>query len=289
MRAANTGKILGLMYGASLGLTLAGDNDNTGKVVLGLSTIGSITLGEVAFQSQKRKKISDGKIELMRHYGFLGTLVGASALGATNTENVHLIGAGLLTSGVGGLLVGNKVARKYNYSRGDVDALSSLAVISTGLGAALIANAFETNSEVSNAIFLVPASMAVAGTLVGQRMVRDVHLTKRQGSTINLSSTGGALLGVGVMLMAGADSPTAWLAVPSLTALVAHQLVFNRYKRENLLSNFKAGNSRKKKYEFSMKLMPENYLVNKHMPLRLNADPRIAPVNPLVNMTLRIK
>ena len=289
MRAANTGKILGLMYGASLGLALAGDNDNTGKVVLGLSTIGSITLGEVAFQTQKKKNISDGKIELMRHYGFLGILVGVSALGATNTENVHLIGAGLLTGGVGGLLVGNKVAGKYAYTRGDVDALSPLTVISTGLGAALIANAFESNSEISSAIWLVPASMAVAGTLLGQRMVRDVHLTKRQGSAINLSSTGGALLGVGVMLMAGADSPTAWLAVPSVTALVAHQLVFSRYKRENLLNNFKGDNSRKKKYDFSMKLMPENYLVNKHMPLRLNADPRIAPVNPLVNIALRMK
>jgi len=289
MRAANTGKILGLVYGGSLGLAIAGDNENSVKAILGLSTIGSITLGEIAFQNQKRKNISDGKIEMMRHYGFLGTAVGGSILAATNTDNLNLIGAGLLAGGVGGLFVGNTMANKYDYSRGDVDALSSLGVISTGLGFAVIANALDTNPEISNAIFLVPASTAVAGTLIGQRQVKNVHLTKRQGSTINLSSAGGALLGIGVMLVAGGESATAWVAVTSATALIAHQIVFNRYKKDNLVNNLKGDNSRKKKYDFSMKLSPENYFINKNPSARVIADPRLAAASPLVNMTLKFK
>lgn len=289
MRAANTGKILGLVNGLSLGLAIGGDSDETGKIALGLSTIGSIALGEIAFQTQKKKNISGGKIEMIRHYGFVGPLVGGSILAATNTDNANLIGLGLLAGGVSGILVGNKAANKYDYSRGDVDAVSSLGVISTGLGFAIIANALENNSEVSGAIWLVPASTAVAGTLIGQRQVKGAHLTKRQGSTINLSSAGGALLGLGVMLVAGGESATAWVAVPSATALIAHQIVFNRYKKDNLASGLKGDNSRKKKYDFSMKLTPENYFINKNPSARVIADPRLAAASPLVNMTLKFK
>jgi hypothetical protein len=288
MRAANTGKLLGLVNGLSLGLAIGGDSDDAGKLALGLSTIGSITLGEIAFQTQKKKNISGGKIEIIRHYGFLGPLVGGAGLAATNTDNVHLIGLGLLAGGVGGILVGNKVASKYDYSRGDVDALSSLGVISTGLGFAVIANALD-NTEVSGAVWLVPAATAVTGTLIGQRQVKNVHLTKRQGSTINLSSAGGGLLGLGVMLIINSESPTAWIAVPSSVALIAHQMVFGRYKKENLLKSLKGENSRNKKFDFSMKLMPENYFVNKNTSSRVIADPRLAAASPLVNMTLKFK
>lgn len=289
MRAANTGKILGLVYGASLGLALAGDSENSGKVSLGLSTVGSITLGEIAFQTQKKKNISDGKIEMMRHYGFLGTGVGGAILAATSTDNANMVGLGLLAGGVGGLFVGNKVANKYDYSRGDVDEVSALGVISTGLGFAVIANVLETNADYSNAIFLIPASTAVAGTLIGQRMVKNVHLTKRQGSTINLASAGGALLGIGTMAIFGNESVTAWVAVPSTVALLTNQIVFSRYKKENLLNNLKGKNPRKKNYDFSMKLMPENYFVTKNTPQRFIADPRLAATSPLVNMTLKFK
>ena len=289
MRAANTGKILGLVNGLSLGLAIGGDSENTGKLALGISTVASITLGEIAFHAQKKKNISDGKIEMMRHYGFVGPLVGGSILAATNTDNVNLIGLGLLAGGVSGIIVGNKVANKYDYTRGDVDALSSLSVISTGLGVAIIINELDNNTDPPGSLWLVPASTAVAGTLIGQRMVKNVHLTKRQGSTISLSSAGGALLGLGVMLIIDSETPAAWVAVPSSVALIAHQIVFNRYKKENLLKNFKGESSRNKKFDFSMKLMPENYFVNKNTPARFIADPRLAASAPLVNMTLRFK
>lgn len=289
MRAANTGKLLGLVNGLALGVAIGGDSEDTGNIALGLSTLGSIALGEIAFQTQKKRNISDGKIEMMRHYGLMGPLVGGSVLAATNTDNANLIGLGLLAGGVSGIMVGSKVANKYDYSRGDVDALSSLGVISTGLGFAIIANALETNADVSGAIWLVPSTTAVIGTVIGQRMVKNAHLTKKQGSTINLSSAGGALLGLGVMLIADSESPTAWLAVPSTMALIAHQMVFKRYKRENLLKNLKGENSRNRKVDFSMKLMPENYFVNKNTPTRFIADPRLAGSSPLVNMTLKFK
>jgi hypothetical protein len=289
MRAANSGKILGLVYGGSLGYALVGDGENSGKVAMALSTVGSITLGEIAFQTQKKKKISDGKIEIMRHYGFLGTGVGGAILAATSTDNAHLVGLGLLSGGIGGLFLGSKVANKYDYTRGDGDALSSLGVISAGLGFAVIANELQNNTEPSGAVYLVPAATAVAGTLIGQRQVKNVHLTKRQGSTINLSSAGGGLLGLGIMLLVNNESAAAWVAVPSTAALIAHQIVLGRYKKDNLLNNLKGQSNRIKKVDFSMKLMPENYLVNKNTPQRYIADPRLAAASPLVKMSLKFK
>ena len=51
IRAGNAGKFLGAGYGAAAGLALAGDSDDNAKWILGLSTIGSIALGEMAFQT----------------------------------------------------------------------------------------------------------------------------------------------------------------------------------------------------------------------------------------------
>ncbi|MCU0398686.1 MAG: hypothetical protein MUC73_11360 [Cyclobacteriaceae bacterium] len=47
LRASNTGKFLGLIYGASLGMLVGGDSDNTDELIFGLSTVSSIALGEV--------------------------------------------------------------------------------------------------------------------------------------------------------------------------------------------------------------------------------------------------
>jgi hypothetical protein len=72
-------------------------------------------------------------------------------------------------------------------------------------------------------------------------------------------------------------------------ALLAHQIVFGRYKKENLLKDLKGETARNKKFDFSMKLMPENYFVNKNTPARFIADPRLAASAPLINMSLKFK
>ncbi len=286
IRASNTGKILGLGYGASLGLALAANNDDSGKIIFLLSSVGSIGLGEAAFQIQKRKRTSDGQIEMMRHYGFLGPYVGVSIAAAAQADNANVVGLSLLAGGVSGLLIGNKVSKRYEYSRGDVDVVNSLALISTGIGFTIVAQALDNNSE-SSGLFLIPAATAVAGTLLAQRSVKNVHLTKKQGSAINLTATGAALIGFGVMAIAQADSPTAFVGVPSLLALIGHQAMFNKFKKENLVKNMQGETGRKKKYEFSMKLSPENYFVNKQMTGKENRN--LAVANPMVRLSLRFR
>lgn len=286
MRAGNTGKILGLGYGAALGLSLGGESDDVGELALAFSTIGSISLGEVAFQIQKKRPVSEGHIEMMRYYGVLGPGVAFLGIAATETDNVNLIGATILAGGVGGLLIGNQVAKKYDYTSGDVNAIKSLTLITTGLGFTAVAESLENDG--SYGLFLVPAATAIAGSIWGQRSVRGVSLTRRQGSTISLSSGGAALIGLGVVALVESESFAVIIGVPSALALLTHQLIFNSYKMKNLESKIRLGSSRKRPVSFSMKATPENYFVNKQLQpekvIFTNNFPKLA--NPIVNLKL---
>lgn len=263
IRAGNSGKILGLGYGLAFGLALGGDSKSTGDLALGLSTVGSITLGEIAFQSQKKKKWSEGHIELMRHYGFLGPGVGLLGYIASNSQSSNTAGVSLLAGGVAGLLIGNHAAKKYDYTSGDVDAIKSLTWLYTGLGFTFVAQTLDNNSSQNNStgLALIPAATAIAGTVIGQQMVRGVHLTKRQGSTINLSSGGAALIGLGIVALTESGSPGVRVGVPSILGLITHQIIFHKYKMKNLEREINLGNTGRHPVQFSMKVMPENYFI----------------------------
>lgn len=266
-RAGNTGKFLGLLYGYSLGLVIGGDSDNSYKWQLGLSTVGSITMGEIGFQMQKRRSFTDGRIEMVRHYGVLGPWIGFSAFAATETESPTVAGLTMLAGGVAGLLIGNNQAKRYDYTRGDVDAISSLAWITTGLGFAGVSQALE--NDYSPALILIPAAGSIIGTIVGQRAVRGAYLTKKQGSTINLATSGAALFGLGVVAITESESLPVWFGVPSGLAFITHQIVFHKYKKENLLTGLQ-GSRKKNNFYLSMRVMPENYLIGKRIPTREN-------------------
>jgi hypothetical protein len=285
IRAGNTGKFMGLIYGGALGLAIGGNSDNTGKLMLGLSTIGSISLGEVAFQIQKKKRVSEGHIEMMRHYGLLGSGVAVLGVAALNTENPHLIGSAILAGGVGGLILGNNVAKKYDYTVGDVDVISSLTWITTGLGFTVAAEAIQ--DEVNLGLLLIPTGTAIAGSVLGQRSVKGVYLTKKQGSTINLASGGAALIGLGVVALIGTSSPAVFIGVPSALALIMHQSLFHSNKMKNLESKIKLGREGNNRLQFSMRVTPESYFTNKKMSDRLyvtNNFPKLA--EPIIKLKL---
>lgn len=267
VRASNSGKFLGLLYGASLGLALGGDSEGTGRLAFALSSVGSIALGEAGFQYGKRNKFTEGHVEMMRHYGMLVPGVTLLGLGAAQIDNLHLVGASLLAGGITGLMIGNSVSKKYSYTAGDVNAIGSFTLISTGLGATLAAATLDTGE--SSGLLLIPAASAIAGTILGQRMVKGVLLTRKQGSTINLTSGGAALIGLGIVAMIGSDSPALIVGVPSVFALIAHQAVFQSYKTKNLTDKLKLGLGESNKIYLSMRVTPESYFTNKKLSDRI--------------------
>ncbi|HEY5826315.1 MAG TPA: hypothetical protein VIT44_18225 [Cyclobacteriaceae bacterium] len=269
LRAGNTGRMLGLGYGASLALAIGGDNDNTGKLALGLSSIASMALGEIGFNLQKKKNLSIGHIDLIRHYNFLGAWTALAVLGSTETDNANLLGASLLVGGISGFMIGNKAAKKYDYTRGDVDAISTLTLITTGLGLTAVVETLSNNNNSSsnnvNALILIPAASSIAGTLLAQKAVKGAHLTDRQGSIINWATIGTALVGVGGVAFTDTDSPAVYIGVPSALALITHQILFHKFKMKNIESGFRGGLNKKLNYKLSFKATPENYFINKMM------------------------
>jgi len=285
VRASNSGKFLGLLYGASLGLALAGESEERARLAFALSSVGSIALGEVGFQYGKRNKLTEGHVEMMRHYGLLVPGVTLLGLGAAQTDNPNLIGASLLAGGITGLMIGNSVSKKYSYTAGDVNAIGSFTLISTGLGATLAAATIDTDE--SSGLLLIPAATAIAGTIIGQRMVKGVKLTRKQGSTINLTSGGAALIGLGIVAMTSTDSPGVIIGVPSVLALLAHQAVFRSYKTKNLTDGLKLGLGETESTNLSLRITPESYLTNKTLSDRIYMAgnfPRLA--EPIVKLKL---
>jgi hypothetical protein len=287
VRASNSGKFLGLFYGASLALTVAGQSEDLDKWVLGLSSVGSIALGEIGFQLQKKKPVTDGHIEIMRHYGFLGPWVGLSAALATKTENPNLVGGMLLGGAASGLLLGNHVAKKYDYTRGDVDVINSLAWISTGLGFTTTIEAMNNNDDV-NALILIPAAGSVIGTLLAQKAVKGARFTKKQGSTIGLATAGAALMGAGIVALADeTDSPALLIGIPSAMALITHQILFHNFKKDNLELKLQGSVNRKKIFHASLNVTPESYLLNKKIPLGNLSPAKYASLqNPFVKLKI---
>lgn len=284
VRAGNSGKLLGLGYGASMGLMIGGESDNNYKWVLGLSSIGSIALGEIGFQTQKKKGLSVGYVEMVRHYGFLVPSV-ASLTYLSFDQNLHVLGGTLLAGGVAGLLLGNNVAKKYDYTSGDVDVVSSLTLISAGLGATIPIQMLEEN-ESSTGFLLIPVATAVAGSLIGQKSVKGVKFTQRQGSTVSLASGGAALIGFGAVLLTESESPALYFGIPSVSALIMHQVLASSYRKKNLERNLNIGlNEEGKRLKFSMKVTPENYFAHKQMTEnRFMANPDLT--YPIVNFKL---
>lgn len=230
LRAGNSGRLLGWIYGGSLGILIAGESDFGGRAAAGLGAVGSIALGEYAFQKQKRDNYSEGHIETLRHYGILGSWLGVSSLAALEVENTNAYGAGILAGGVLGLVVGNNQSLRYPYTLGDAENTTVLSLIGTGLGFALASEALADGN--SSAVFLVPAAGSVLGTIFGHRSAKGVYLTKKQGSTIGYSTAGAALLGLGIMAIAESESSTAIIGVPSALALITQQILFQNFKKK---------------------------------------------------------
>ncbi|TVP45573.1 MAG: hypothetical protein EA341_15085 [Mongoliibacter sp.] len=286
LRANNSGRLLGWIYGGSLGLLIAGNSNSGSQVFAGLGAGGSIALGEWAFQKQKRENYSEGHIETLRHYGILGSWVGASGLGAFQVVNTNAYGAGILAGGVLGLAIGNQQSKKYPYTIGDAENTTVLGLIGTGLGFAIAAESL-SNSE-SSAIILVPAVGSVLGTVFGHKSARGVFLTKKQGSTIGYSTAGAALLGLGLMAIVEAESGAAIIGVPSALALITQQILFQNFKKENQSQTFAQELKSKTGLDFSVDINPENYFVNQRMPLiSATQGLNINPSQPIVNLSLR--
>lgn len=273
VEALSGGRFMGLGLGAALGLGIIGIKENGAKIILPLSALASIGLGEAALWKQKTRKWTSGEIRLMNHYGFLLPFSTASFMAAIEVNEAESYGFGLFGSGVAGLLIGKQIGKLYPFTGGDVDAISSLSWISAGIGLTFAAATIESTNNNQFSI-LVPATTSIAGTLIGQRLVKGAKLTDRQGNVLILASSGAALMGLGISILAEFDSPTPVFAISSFLPLLTHQILFHKFAKKNKVA---VSENRKPngKTDFYWSFNPESYFINKGLKNGFGAAPMV--------------
>ena len=204
---------------------------------------------------------------MLRHYGILGGWIGLASAMTVNAKSSNVYGGFILSGGIAGIISGNRQANKYSYTRGDVSAISSLSLSMTGIGFAVAVEMIENMESNENMTWpiAIPAAASILGTVMAQKQVRHVKLTKKQGSTISLATAGGGLIGLGLTAIVESSSPAVYIGLPSGFALLAHRIVFAKYKDENLAGKFVSKLGKKDKMKFSVDVKPENYFTNMNM------------------------
>jgi hypothetical protein len=196
--AGNLG-LAGATGGWLLGYAVSGKSDKPtraasfGGAVAG--TIMGVTLG---------RSLSDAEA----HAATLGieaaAVATAGAAGALDAPQRATAGATALLGGFG-YLAGVRYPRRvaYNVTAGDVEAVSTSGLVGAVYGAIVVTSLSHPSTR-QITVALAPAYLA--GVLVGDRVfARRFDLTQSQANVLNIGAVAGALVGLAVPALAGAD------------------------------------------------------------------------------------
>ena len=262
------GKGIGGLQGAALGLLIAGENDEDGKLTLGVATLSSIGLGRLGYVLGRDKQWSQGRAALYSHYGSMMPLEGLAIDVALNATDIRVMAATSLVFGAGGYLIADRVARWNDFTRGDVTATSTLSLINAGLGFFIFGD-MAKDDDINSAAILIPAAGALGGTLAGHLWLKDARLTSQQSRNIALGSFGGALIGFGLTAIVTPETITPYYIMGYATSMTAYALLVTKYKKTNttaLIENNKPN-------RWKVNIMPQNILVNRKINALINANP----------------
>jgi hypothetical protein len=278
---AGHGKLAGAFHGFALGTMITGDNSSLSsqKLRISMATISSIAMGRLGFKLGERKSLSQGQVALYRHYGLLMPLEGLALGAAFESDNPRVYSGLAMAFGAGGYLMANQIGKMHDFSRGDVIGMQTFSVLNAWLGLGI---ATDVGME-HGAVALIPASLALGGTLMGQRLYRDVHLSAQQGRYILYGASGGALIGFGLALMVQADEFTPVYVVSYLTGLTSYLLFSNKFILEN--NTRRLLDQSMSKWDFN--LSPQNIFYAKKMGRIQSMNPSLYPTPPLFTATLR--
>jgi hypothetical protein len=264
------GKTMGAWQGAAVGLLITGEDTGDGKLILGLATASSIVLGRLGYVLGRDKPWTQGRAALYTHYGFLMPLEGLAIDAAFNVQDVRVYAATSLAFGAGGYFIADHVARKNDYTRGDVTAISTLSSINGLLGISVLADiAGNTDSDVNTGYWLIPAAGAIGGTVAGQLWLKNARLSSQQGRNIALASTGGALIGIGLTAIFQPETAAPYYVAGYAGAMTTYSLLLSKYKKSNIAYM----REKNKLSRWNLNIMPQNLFLNKKIEAFANANP----------------
>ncbi len=263
------GKSMGGFQGAALGVLFTGENagDNP-ELILGLATLSSIGLGHLGFHLGKVKPWSQGRVALYTHYGTLISIEGLALTAAFASESPSLYAATFMGGNALGYFIADKVADKYDYTKGDIISTQALTVLNAGLGLALIPKShYEVDFNSSD--LLLPALGALGGTIAGHMLLKDTRFSIQQGRNTALAAAGGAVVGLGATALFTPESPNPYFLMSYLTGMTTYALMVNKYKKANQASSW----LNEKPTRWNISLTPQNIFLNNQIAARALAHP----------------
>lgn len=272
------GKTMGGIYGYFLAGTAFGDdifetwddnsweqgpNRNKKPLAVASSLIGSIALGHLGMKYGKTKPWTDGRIATYQYYSYAMPTFACGILFSFSENAEFQAYSSLITAGVPlGYIAGHQIANRFEYTRGDINAITNNSAIGAAFGASLL---FYTEPE-SRAALLVPLGTALAGSAFGHYTFKNFHISRTEARRLNYATIGGGLIGLGIAIMAEPDSEGTYLLLPTLFGSAGYASLLSYYKKQPRFSGKKP-----KKNNFSFSLHPESLIINKQLPSHMQA------------------
>ena len=292
---SNHGRTMGWFHGFALSALILGEETdeeinsvNHDRVMLASGAVSSIGLGVVGNILGRNRPWEEGQAALYAHYGMLFPFVGFSASLAF-VDDLRLASGITLLSGAGGYFLANQIYRINPHTRGDVRAIRTLSLLNAGLAYGILMDQLEDDllgeDEFERSDLIIPALGAVAGTAIGHFWLKNTRLTTRQGNISAFAATGGAVLGLGLVLMTEATEIWPYYTFPYVLGMGAFALAVERFRSENLAAEIASdrGNS-----NVSYSIMPLNLAFNHMLAENGPLTPKeLRFLQPLVSVSFR--
>jgi hypothetical protein len=258
LKLSQHGKLVGLMHGAAIGLMLS-PSDPDGKLIMGLSSLGSITLGSLGYRLGNKLNLTPGNAALYSYYGTLMPLEGIALAAALEVDDPRIAGLSVLAGGAGGYLLADRVSKSYSFTTGDITSTKAFTFLNAFLGLGIVSDISNNSSDDHpTAIMLIPVATTLGGSFLSHAWLRNAKLTSQQGRNTALAAGAGVIIGYGISTMADPDADHPRYILPYLSGLASYTTMVyinTKIKKSQYLTS-----ENKNKMDFSF--MPQNILLN---------------------------
>lgn len=235
------GMFQGTIHGWALASLLAGDdlfNQDTPRLGFGLSVLTGIGETVAGYLVATNTNMSEGRASVLNTSAFYGMVCGGLATAAvfdqvepSSDVAARTVGGLALVGAAAGVIVGNTVANGQHYSTGDASMYSISGLFGATLPWVVLATIAPEQSS-----FTVVSTLSIATTIgglwLGDHLVRGKDYRASDGTIASLSVLGGALIGVGVSMIADNSSAAAILTYAGALGGFAVSLAMAKPTRE---------------------------------------------------------
>ena len=262
LKLSRHGKLVGLIHGAALGLILSGVDNTNEKLTVGLSSLGSISMGCLGYLLGKNLQLTPGDAALYSYYGTLMPLEAIAIASAAEVNDRRIIGLSLLAGGASGYLLANRVSKNFSFTPGDITSTRAFAFLNAMLGLGIVSDInSSSSSDHPTANILIPVATTLGGSFISHVWLRDAKLTSQQGRNTALAAGAGVIMGLGLASLVEQDKYSLHYILPYISGLGSYTAMVYISKKINRPHYLTIENNNK----WNFNLMPQNILFNQKL------------------------